>query len=370
MPRWTDIVAGLPATVPFVGPETQERALGHAFAARLGANESVFGPSPNAVTAMTEAAAEVWKYGDPEGFELKTALARHHGVAPENIVLGEGIDGLLGLIARLVVAPGVPVVTSAGAYPTFNYQISGAGGIVHTVPYRDDAEDPDALLAKAKAVDAALVYLANPDNPMGSWLDAARIAALIDGLPDGALLCLDEAYCDFAPADAVPPLDMRSERVLRLRTFSKGYGLAGARIGYALGAAPVIAMFDRIRNHFGINRVAQAGALAALADQDYLARTVDKVAAARRELAAIGARHGVRALPSATNFVTFDCGRDGGFARRVVVELARRRVFVRMPFVAPEDRCIRVTAGRPGDLARLDAALPAALAAAGENVAG
>ena len=205
--RLTPLAASLPATVPFVGPETQERAMGRRFVARLGANESVFGPSPAAVAAMAEAAAEAWQYGDPELYDLKAALAAHHGVAPANIVVGEGIDGLLGLLVRLLVAPGTPVVTSAGAYPTFAYHVTGFGGRLVTVPYRDDAEDPEALLLAARKAGAPLVYLANPDNPMGSWHAGARIAEMIARLPGDAVLCLDEAYADFAPPDAIPPID-------------------------------------------------------------------------------------------------------------------------------------------------------------------
>ncbi len=167
--RLTPLAASLPATVPFVGPETQERAMGRAFVARIGANESVFGPSPRAVAAMVAAAPEVWRYADPELFELKAALAAHHRVAPANIAVGEGIDGLLGNLVRLLVAPGTPVVTSAGAYPTFAYHVAGFGGALQAVPYRDDAEDPEALLLAARKAAAPLVYLANPDNPMGSW---------------------------------------------------------------------------------------------------------------------------------------------------------------------------------------------------------
>ncbi len=126
-PRYTPLVASLPATVPFVGPETQERTRGAPFRARIGANESVFGPSPSAIAAMQAAAAEVWKYGDPEIHDLKHALAAHHGVRPENIVVGEGIDGLLGYLVRMLVRPGDPVVTSLGAYPTFNFHVAGFG---------------------------------------------------------------------------------------------------------------------------------------------------------------------------------------------------------------------------------------------------
>lgn len=364
MTRLTPLVAGLPASVPFVGPEAQERARGTAFRARLGANESVFGPSPRAVAAMAEAAAGAWMYGDPEAHDLRAALAAHHGVSPANVMIGEGIDGLLGTLVRLLVAPGDPVVTSRGAYPTFAYHVAGFGGALHAVPYRDDAEDPAALLDAVRITGARLVYLANPDNPMGSWHPASAVAALVAALPEDCVLCLDEAYADFAPEAAIPPLDPTEARVIRMRTFSKAYGLAGARIGYALGEAGLIAAFDRVRNHFGVNRIGQIGALAALADQDWLRAVVGQVTEAKARIAAIAADNGLTALPSATNFVALDCGRDGTFARRVLDGLLARGVFARMPFVAPQDRCIRVTAGRPADLDILADALPQALSAA------
>lgn len=365
--RLTPLAASLPASVPFVGPEAQERALGRPFVARIGANESVFGPSPKAVAAMAAAAAEAWKYADPDLHDLKAALAAHHGVRPANIVVGEGIDGLLGNLVRLLVAPGTPVVTSAGAYPTFNYHVAGFGGVLQTVPYRRDEEDPEALLLATRKAGAPLVYLANPDNPMGSWHAARTVSDMIGRLPGGAVLCLDEAYADFAPAEAIPAMDPGEPRVIRMRTFSKAHGMAGARIGYAIGHPDLIAAFDRVRNHFGVNRMAVAGALAALADHAWLAHVRAEVEAGRDRIAGIAAMNGLRALPSATNFVAIDCGRDGSFAKAVLEGLVARGVFVRKPGVAPQDRCIRVSVGRASDLDAFAAALPEALAAASER---
>lgn len=338
--------------------------MGRAFDARLGANENVFGPSPKAIAAMQAANADIWMYGDPESYELRNALADDLGIAPGNIVVGEGIDGLLGYLVRLFIGAGDAVVTSEGAYPTFNYHVAGFGGVLHKVPYKGDHEDPAALMAKAAEVGAKLVYLANPDNPMGTWHKGAEIVAALDKLPDGALLVLDEAYVEFAPEGTAAEIDIDDPRVIRMRTFSKAYGMAGARVGYALGAVPLITAFNKIRNHFGMNRSAQIGALAALADQPYLAGTCTKVSAARDEIARIAAENGLSALPSATNFVAIDCGQDGSFAKAVLDGLVKRGVFVRMPFVAPQNRCIRVSAGRPEDLAAFAAALPEALAEA------
>lgn len=363
MIRLAPIPAALPATVPFVGPETLERRAGRAFAARLGANENGFGPSPRAVAAMQAAAAEVWKYGDPTSHDLIHALAAHHGVPPDTIVVGEGIDGLLGLLVRLTVAPGDVVVTSRGAYPTFNFHVTGFGGVLDTVPYRNDAEDPQALVDRARQAGARLVYLASPDNPMGSWTMGRDIQAMLDRMPPDSLLVLDQAYAEFAPADALADIAPDDPRVIRMRTFSKAYGMAGARVGYAIGHPDLIAAFDRVRNHFGVNRIGQAGALAALADQDWLAQTVAQVDGARHRIAAIGADHGMTALPSATNFVALDTGRDGVFVRALVAALADEGVFARMPGVAPLDRCIRISCGPSAELDVLEAALPRALAA-------
>lgn len=350
--------------MPFVGPETQERQRGAPFVARLGANESVFGPSPRAVAAMQNAANELWMYGDPENYDLRNALAAHHSVARENIVVGEGIDGLLGYLVRLLIEPGDAVVTSDGAYPTFNYHVAGFGGALHKVPYAADHEDPAALFTRAAEVNAKLVYLANPDNPMGSWHPGADIVAAMQTLPEDTLLVLDEAYVECAPEGTAVPVSADDPRLIRMRTFSKGYGMAGARIGYAIGAPELIAAFNKVRNHFGVNRVAQAGALAALRNQDWLATVQSRVAEARDRISAIAWAHGLRPLPSATNFVAIDCGQGGDFAKAVLASLVAQGIFVRMPFVAPQDRCIRVSCGNDADLEAFAAALPKALAEA------
>ncbi len=363
-PTLTPIVAGLPALVPFVGPEAQERARGRPFRARLGANESLFGPSPNAIRAMVEASSGQWMYSDPESFELRHAIARLHGLAASNIVIGEGIDGLLGLAVRMCASPGETVVTSDGAYPTFNFHVAAQGGRLVKVPFRDDREDLARLLDTAIKERARILYVSNPNNPMGTWWSARDLDDLISNLPDGLLLCLDEAYCDTAPTDAVPAIDVGNPQVLRFRTFSKAYGLAGARIGYAAGEAGLIAVFEKVRNHYGINRVGQIGVLAAVEDQGWLQHAVGLIARARDRLASVAHDNGLVPIPSGANFVTMDCGRDGAFARRVLDEVLLRDVFARKPGVVPLDRCIRVSCGRDEDLDVFAAVLPEALAAA------
>ncbi len=363
-PVVTSIVEALPPTVPFIGPEQMERLRGRPFRARLGANESAFGPAPGAVAAMQAAAAGNWKYCDPESHDLREAIARFHGVAPANVVVGEGIDGLLGLAVKIAADPGTPVVTSDGAYPTFNFHVAAQGARLVKVPFRDDREDLDALLAAAVGAKARVLYVSNPNNPMGSWWPAAELERLIATLPDRLLLLLDEAYCDTAPPESVPPIDATNPQVLRLRTFSKAYGLAGARIGYAVGETSLIALFDKVRNHYGINRIGQIGALAALGDQAHLQTVIGRIARSRERIAAIARDNGLLPLVSATNFVAIDCGRDGTFARLLLDALIERDVFVRKPAVPPLDRCIRVSCGLDAELDLFAEVLPGAIAAA------
>lgn len=352
----TRLVASLPATVPFVAPEAIERQRGRAFVLRLGANESTFGPSPHAREAMRAASDEANWYGDPESYELRAALARLHGIASENIVVASGIDELLGLAVRVFLDHGELAVTSLGAYPTFNYHVAGFGGQIERVPYRDDRNNLDALAAEAQRAGARLVYLANPDNPSGTWHTADDLRTFRDRLPSGSLLLLDEAYADFAPQYAIPSVDADDPRVLRLRTFSKAHGMAGARIGYAIGTVDTIRTFDKIRLHFGVNRIAQAGALASLADPAYLESVITEVARGRQEYATLARGLGLTVLPSAANFVTIDVGHPDR-ARALLDALIARDVFVRMPGVPPLNRCIRVTVGTEPERAAFAAIL-------------
>ena len=365
-PRYASLVAALPATVPFVPPEALERRIGHGLKLRIGANESAFGPSPKAVAAIQAGASRANWYCDPEGFVLREALARHHGVARDNIGLGIGIDDLLGLIVRAFVDPGDPVAMSHGGYPTFAFHVAGFGGRFVHAPYRGNRNDAEALAAAARARGARIVYLSNPDNPTGSWLAADEQLRLVAGLPAGAVLVLDEAYSDFAPAGTLPQIDPEDPRTIRLRTFSKAHGMAGMRVGYAIAPAQIIATFDKIRHHFGVSRLAQEAALASLGDPAFIAEVVRLVAEGRTDYARIAAGLGLQALPSATNFVAIDMG-SGARARATLAHLLEDEAcFLRMPGVPPLDRLIRVTVGTEPErrgfaaaLARVVAKLPA-----------
>lgn len=355
-PAFTPLAESLPSSVPFVGPEALERQSGKTFAARIGANENVFGPSPQVIAAVRDAAPGMWMYCDPEIHDLRAALARHHGIATENVTIGEGIDGLFGVTVRLFVEKGVTVATSLGAYPTFNFHVHGFGGRLVTTPYVGDREDPASLLGLARREGARLIYLSNPDNPMGSWWPAAEIEAMIAALPAHSLLLLDEAYGEFASPGTLPPLDTNNPQVLRFRTFSKAYGMAGMRVGYAIGHAETIKAFDKVRNHFGVTRLGQQAAIAALDDPQHLSWVLSETTRAKDKIAEIARANGLLPLPSATNFVTIDCASNTR-AKVLLDHLLARRIFIRMPGVAPLNRCIRISAGTPAELEILAGAM-------------
>ena len=361
---FTDIVANLPASVPFVGPEQIERERGFTFRAKLGANESPFGPSPKAIHAIQAAGGDGWNYPDATAFPLREALARHWDVPVDSLLVGAGIDELLGNVVRMTVPPGGPVVTSNGAYPTFNYHVNGFGGVLHTVDYNDDHEDLDALAEKARAVGARLVYLSNPDNPMGTRHPAEAVSEFRRRLPADTLLVLDEAYTEFAPEGTNPSFDPSDAGVIRLRTFSKIYGLAGLRVGYAIAHPDAVTGLNKIRNHFGVNRVAQQAALAALQDQAYIDALKREIETGKQAYAEIARRHGFTAIPSCTNFVAIDVG-GAERGERLLKALQDRRVFIRKPGVPPLDRCIRVTVGPEAERAIFEQAFAEAVAQVG-----
>lgn len=362
-PPFTQLVQSLPDTVPFVGPETLERKNGKPFAARIGANESAFGISPLARTTLQDMLSTQgcsW-YGDPENHTIRGLLSAKHQVDMRSICVDAGIDSLLGLTIRLFIEAGDTVVTSNGAYPTVNYHVAGYGGRLVAVPYKDNHEDPVALAEAAQKNNARLVYLANPDNPMGTCLTAQDIQTLIDNLPDRCLLMLDEAYIEFMTQQETLPLRIENTRVLRFRTFSKAYGMAGMRIGYVMAHPDIISGFDRIRNHFGVARPAQIAAEASLRDQSFLLSITTRVEQGRQRIYDLATSLNLAYLPSATNFVTVDLG-DVARAEDLVQSLGKAGVFMRKPMVPPQDRFVRIGVGTEAEHLCLEKAIRPLLA--------
>lgn len=356
-------IAALPLARPFIAPEELARRSGHASLLRLGANESAFGPPPAALAAMHEALAQTSWYGDPESSELREALAARHACSVANVTVAAGIDDLLGLAVRAYLAPGDATVATLGTYPTYAYHVAGYGARLVTIPYASDGSiSLEALAALARNTGARIAYLANPDNPSGSFAGRAAVGAFLARLPADCLLVLDEAYADYVPAEERLPT-VADPRLVRMRTFSKAYGLAGARIAYALAAPEVGASFGKIRLQYGVNRTAQSGALAALANGDaFVTGVVRETELGRRDYGELARSLGLATLASRTNFVCFDLG-SRERAEAMVDELLARGVFVRKPWAPPLDGFVRVTVGKPLERRRFADVFRAALSA-------
>jgi histidinol-phosphate aminotransferase len=358
---YTHVLAGLDIRPPFVGPKELERRRGRPYKARLGANECLFGVSPAALRVLADHGQETALYSDPTHTELRNALASVWGRCPGDFVVGEGIEGMLGLLVRALIDPGDVAVTSLGGYPSFDFYVCGCGGRLIRVPYAPPGEnDLDGLAHAAHQHDAKLVYLANPDNPTGALAPPASIRALVEGLPPQCILLLDEAYVEFATASVLPSR-MSWPNLVRLRTFSKLYGLAGARVGYAVAHSDLVEALDRIRQHFAVSKLSQEMALAALGDHNFVAEVLARTAEGRRHYYDLAHHAGITALPSEANFVAFDFG-EPLRAKAVADWLEEHDVFVRRPADPPLERLIRVTVGPAEMRAYLAETLSAALA--------
>ncbi|MFT4553499.1 MAG: histidinol-phosphate aminotransferase [Chlamydiales bacterium] len=350
------IVRSLPDTVPFVSQFAMERERGKVFDLHLGANESQFGISPNAVQAIRDFCPNVYTYGDPEGFDLRNKISEKHDLERNHVMLGSGVDELLGLVVRAFTNPGDKVVASHGAYPTFIYHVHGYGAELCSVPYREDFyNDVEGLLSEASSCGAKILYLVNPDNPSGTYWKAEVIKRLIDKLSStSCILLLDEAYIDFVDDDkAVNEVNIHPQ-VIHLRTFSKAYGMAGLRLGYALSDEGTLQNLRKINLHFGINSLAQVAALAALDDQSFVDDVVRKTREGRQMISSLAKEYGFDTPPSMTNFVALHMGSKEK-AAAMTAELLERGVFVRQAQKEPHNTCVRVTIGRPEQMEKFSA---------------
>jgi histidinol-phosphate aminotransferase len=274
---------------------------------KLSSNENPLGTSPLALAARSEA-AEPARYPDSESAALRAAVARVHGLDPELVVMGTGSDELLHLAVQGYAGQGDEVLYARYSFSVYEIAARRSGATPVEAPDADYATDVDALLAHVTPR-TRVVFVANPNNPTGSYMDRAELARLHAGLPGDVLLVIDQAYAEYvdpAADDGGFALARGHGNVLVTRTFSKIYGLAGERVGWATGAPPLIATLNRIRGPFNVTASAQAMALAALGDQAFVARTRAHNRAERERfaaaLAALG-NHGICVLPSEANFV-------------------------------------------------------------------
>ena len=337
---------------------------------KMASNENPFGPSPKALEAMRAAMAQAHLYPDNDVSQLRLRLAELHGVRPEQTVVDNGSTALLGVISRTLLRAGLNAITSERSFIIYPIATKAAGGKLITTPMKNDAYDLDAVAA---AIDAGtrIIFIANPNNPTGTLIEAPRMDAFLMKVPEHVIVVLDEAYCDFATDFAVArgidyshPIDyVREERnVVVLRTFSKAHGLAGMRMGYGLGPAALMQYFHRMRTTFSVSALAEAAALAALDDQEHSCKTIANNRHGAEFLMSKLGEMGYRPIPTFANFIFFDAGEDAAtLSKRIQSE----GVIVRPlgPWGIPT--AIRVTIGTPEQNQMFLAALARATEKAG-----
>jgi histidinol-phosphate aminotransferase len=295
---------------------------------KLASNENPLGPSPAAVAGAHAALASVHRYPDGPGVALRQALARRHKLEPNQVVVGNGSTDLIDLLARAYLAPGDNAVIAEQAFARFRQCVNARNGGARLVPMREHTHDLEAMAA---AVDprTRLIFVANPNNPTGTWNTRAELDALLDQLSGDVLVVLDEAYFEYAAdrADYPSGLDYvkAGAPVVVLRTFSKVYGLAGLRVGYALGPPEVTLALDTVREPFNTNLVGQAAALGALEDHGHVVRSLELNRVEKARLEQAFAARGLRVLPSLANFLCVEVG-DGA---AVFQKLLAKGVIVR-----------------------------------------
>ena len=312
---------------------------------KLSSNEGAFGPLPAAVAAFEAAAAELNRYPDGGGMRLRSELAARHGVPVEQVVLGNGADELIRLCAVAVLDPGDRGVLPWPSFPSYGTSVACCGGEVVRVRLAGRAIDLDAMLAVVAGGPTKVVYLANPNNPTGAVIGAADLREFLEVLPESVLCVIDEAYAEYADAapEGIALVRDGAPRLAVLRTFSKVYGLAALRVGYAIASPEVADGLDRVRPIFNVNQPAQEAALASLHEPEAVEGRIEHARRGRRELAHALAAAGLDPEPSQANFVYADVPDGDGLG--LADRLLHAGVMVRAlgGFGAPQ--AIRVTVG-------------------------
>jgi histidinol-phosphate aminotransferase len=342
-------VLGLRPYQPGKPIEELEREYGVSDIIKLASNENPLGPSPKALAAMRGELQDVWLYPDGNGFELKRKLAAKHGVGTDQITLGNGSSDVLEFIIRVFVAPEHEVLFSEHAFALYPILTQAVGGRAVEAPAREWGHDLDAM--QARITDKTrVIFIANPNNPTGTWLKAAELEAFIQAVPDHAMVVVDEAYFDYAINPATGATDYPDTsawvacypNLMVARTFSKSYGLAGLRVGYAVSHPQVADLMNRVRPPFNVNSMALAAAAAALDDEAHIHRSVQLNAEGLRQLADGFNSMGLGYIPSVGNFISVDIGRP---AAPLYEALLREGVIVRPVANYGMPNHLRVTVG-------------------------
>jgi histidinol-phosphate aminotransferase len=331
---------------------------------KLASNENPLGMPESARRAIEAALPELGRYPDSNGFELKAALSRKFGVPAEWITLGNGSNDILEAAAAVMLAPGRSCVYAQHSFAVYPLATQARGARSIVVPARDYGHDLDAMLAAIEA-DTRLVFVANPNNPTGTFVGAEQMAAFLARVPRHVVVVLDEAYNEYlSPEVRLPSIDWvrRVPNLLVSRSFSKAYGLAGLRVGYGVAQAELTDLLNRVRQPFNCNSLAQAAAVAALADDAFVERSVEVNRKGMAQITAAFDALGLRYLPSYGNFVLVQVG-DGAAVYR---GLLKRGVIVRPVANYGLPQWLRVTIGLPEENQRFIAALREVLQGASE----
>jgi histidinol-phosphate aminotransferase len=369
-PEYVRAIAPYQAGKP-IAEVAREFGLDEADIVKLASNENPFGVPESSKAAMARAAAELGRYPDANGFELKAALAARYDVPADWITLGNGSNDILEIAAHAFVQKGEAVVFSQYSFAVYALATQGVGGRAIVVPAVNYGHD---LAAMAAAIDAdtRLVYVANPNNPTGTFIGADEIEAFLKQVPQNVIVVLDEAYNEYlAPEHQFESANWvrKYPNLVVSRTFSKAYGLAGLRVGFAIAQPDVTDLMNRIRQPFNVNSLAQAAAIAALNDKEFLAKGARNNAEGYKQMTAAFDELGLEYVPSFGNFVLVRVGADDGAGARVNLALLKQGVIVRPVAAYGLPQWLRVSIGLPQENAIFVEALKKALANAATNVA-
>jgi len=326
---------------------------------KLASNENPLGPSPAALAAMEKALQQLHLYPDGSAYYLKEKLAEKLGVEPANLILGNGSNEIIEFVGHALIGPGVDVVVSQYSFAVYPMITQLFGGNLITVPARNYGHDLPAML-EAITTQTRVVFVANPNNPTGTLAERAEVVELLNAVPPETLLVMDEAYIEFLtdPIDLLPLLRQGLKtNLLLMRTFSKIYGLAGLRLGYGIAHPELIASFERVRQPFNVNALVQAGALAALDDEEHLQRTKKNNLQGLGWIEAQLQQIRLPFIHSAANFMLVKVG-DG---QRVWAEMQRQGVITRPMGGYGLPEFIRISVGTPAENARCVATLKSIL---------
>lgn len=365
--RWDS----LPSYIPGKPLEEVQREKGLSRVAKLASNENPLGASPLAQEAIQKALRNLHRYPDASSADLKRALAHRLGLSEENICVGSGSDEIIQYLGITLLQPGDETLAGTPGFLRYTVSTLLGGGVVKEIPLKEDGTHDLERMREAITERTRIIWIANPHNPTGSVIFSRELENFLKALPEGVTVVLDEAYCEFARFHPEYSDSLRfiqeGMRVIALRSLSKSHGLAGVRIGFALGPREWVSLYDRVRPPFNVSSLAQAAAIAALNDDTFLKTSIEHARQALERLTRILTQAGARTFPSFANFLWADFGWD---TRPLYERLLDEGVIIRTGHLFGKPTCVRVSVGTWEELDLLEDALPRVLRSLGSGSGG